>query len=115
MEGFLRKFFGKDSEVFEGDKLLWTTILSLSAVLSQLRIHAIMTCKVLQVLEGDKLLWATNLCLYLYTVPLQVWIHAMVTCWEGVGCSEGMEADLNDRFTFLSIFMLVSYEEFGSC
>ena len=38
----------------------------------------------------------------------------MVTSWEDFGCSEGMEADLDDNSTFLGWFRLVFWEGFGS-
>ena len=59
-----------------------------------------------------------------FAALLQVRIHAMMTSWEGFGCSEVVEADLNDSFrfsivleesfTFLSWFMVVFREGFGS-
>ena len=64
-----------------------------------------------EALEGLKLIRTIVSCFQ--AVLLEVRIHAMMTSWEDVGCSEGMEADLDDSFRFLSCFVLVSQEDFG--
>ena len=52
----------------------------------------------MEALEGEKLLWTTVS--RFFAALLQVRIHAMMTSWEGFGCSEVVEADLNDSFRF---------------
>ena len=66
----------------------------------------------MEALEGEKRFWTTVSCFQ--SVLMQVRLHAMMTYWEGFGCSEVMEVDLNDSFTFLSRFRLLCCDEFGN-